>query len=144
MSEIPECFYRVSVKALVLNENRDKFLIMQEDNGWWDLPGGGLDWGTLPQDDVVREIDEEMALKVKSVSDKPLYFYTNGKPRKSNPELSIWYAYVLYEVELEDLDFFPSDECVAIDFVDIDSLPKENVHLQVTHLADLFDPKNHT
>ncbi len=43
MSEVPECIYRVSVKALILNENRDKFLIIQENNGWWDLPGGGLD-----------------------------------------------------------------------------------------------------
>ena len=143
MTNVPECFYRVSAKALVLNEERDKFLIMQEDNGWWDLPGGGLDWGTLPQDDVKREIDEEMSLKVLSVSGKPSYFYTNSKPSNRDPERLIWYAYVLYEVELENLDFSPSDECVAIKFVDKASLPEENVHLQVSNLADIFDPNNH-
>ena len=144
MTNVPECFYRVSAKALVLNEGRDKFLIMQESNGQWDLPGGGLDWGTLPQDDVKREIEEEMSLKVSSVSSQSSYFYTNTKPSKSNPERSFWCAYVLYEVELENLDFSPSDECIAIKFVDKTSLPQENVHLQVRNLADVFDPSNHS
>lgn len=27
---IPECFYRISIKALILNETRDKFLLVQE------------------------------------------------------------------------------------------------------------------
>jgi len=31
MIEIPECYYRVSVKALILNETRDKFLICEEE-----------------------------------------------------------------------------------------------------------------
>lgn len=143
MTNVPECFYRVSAKALILNEERDKFLIMQESNGQWDLPGGGLDWGTSPQEDVEREIVEELSLKVLSVSGKPSYFYTNPKPRKSDPERFIWCAYVLYEVELENLDFTPSDECVAIRFVDKENLPQENVHLQVSNLADVFDPSNH-
>ena len=54
--EVPECFYRISIKALVLNETKDKFLICQEENGMWDLPGGGLDWETKPQEDLQREI----------------------------------------------------------------------------------------
>jgi len=144
MSEIPECFYRISVKALVLNETRDKFLIMQEDNGWWDLPGGGLDWGTTPQADVAREINEEMSLEIDSVAEKPSYFYTNSKPSKINSERAIWYAYVVYEVSLKNLDFSPSDECIAIEFVDIESLPREHVHHQVTDLAKVFDSKNHS
>ncbi len=144
MSEIPDCFYRVSVKALVLNETRDKFLIMREDNGWWDLPGGGLDWGTMPQVDVAREINEEMSLEIAKVAEKPSYFYTNSKPSKTNPERSIWYAYIVYEVELKNLDFSPSNECIAIEFVDVSSLPQENVHHQVTDLAEVFEPKNHS
>jgi 8-oxo-dGTP diphosphatase len=143
MDNIPNCFYRISIKALVLNETRDKFLIIKEDNGWWDLPGGGLDWGATPQEDIAREISEEMSLEMTSVSDKPSYFYTNSKPSKVNPERSIWYAYVLYETELKSLDFSPSDECTAIEFVDKDSLPAENVHHQVTDLVQVFSPSNH-
>jgi len=144
MNEIPKCFYRISSVALVLNETRDKFLIIKDDKGWWGLPGGGLDWGTDPQDDIPREIEEEMSLDVIHVAKYPSYFFTNSKPRKSNLELSIWYAYIVYEVSLNNLDFSPSDECVAIDFVNIDSLPKEKVHNQVIDLAEAFDSKNHT
>jgi len=76
MDTVPECFYRVSVKALVLNETRDKFLICQEENGMWDLPGGGLDWETKPQDDLAREIHEEMGLNIIKVAERPSYFTT--------------------------------------------------------------------
>jgi len=143
MNDVPNCFYRISVKALVLNETRDKFLIMKEDNGWWDLPGGGLDWGANPQEDIAREISEEMSLEITGVSNKPSYFYTNSKPSKRNPEQSIWYAYVVYETELKNLDFSPSDECTAIEFVDKNSLPTKNVHHQVTDLMRVFDASNH-
>ena len=144
MNNIPDCFYRISIKALVLNETRDKFLIMQEDDGWWDLPGGGLDWGASPQEDIAREIQEEMSLEITSVGDRPSYFYSNCKPSKVNPERSIWYAYVVYETELKSLDFSPSDECTAIQFVDKSSLPDAQVHKQVLDLIDVFDPSNHT
>jgi len=60
MTEIPNCFYRVSVKALILNETIDKFLISEKESGVWELPGGGLDWGASPQEDLPREIMEEM------------------------------------------------------------------------------------
>jgi len=143
MNNIPDCFYRISIKALVLNETRDKFLIMQEEDGWWDLPGGGLDWGASPQKDIAREIQEEMSLEITSVADRPSYFYTNSKPSKVNPERSIWYAYVVYETQLKSFDFLPSKECTAIKFVDKNTLPGENIHKQVTDLMEVFNSSNH-
>jgi 8-oxo-dGTP diphosphatase len=44
MLNIPECFYRVSVKALILDDKK-RFLLIREGNGFWSLPGGGLDFG---------------------------------------------------------------------------------------------------
>jgi 8-oxo-dGTP diphosphatase len=41
---LPGCYYRISVKALILDETRTKFLVVQELDGRWELPGGGLDW----------------------------------------------------------------------------------------------------
>ena len=40
---IPDCFYRIAVKALILNEE-GKFLLTKEDTGLWNIPGGGLDF----------------------------------------------------------------------------------------------------
>ena len=136
--EIKNCFYRVSIKALVLNESRDKFLLCEEESGIWELPGGGLDWGSTPQEDLPREIREEMGIKVTRIADNPSYFVVAETKKKD-----IWYANVLYETELENLDFTPSDECQSVKFVDKDDISKMQVFPNVTRLAEMFEPKNH-
>lgn len=56
---VPDCFYRVSVKCLIENKSGD-FLLCLEDNGFWDIPGGGIDHGEDTQEAIRREIFEEM------------------------------------------------------------------------------------
>ena len=136
--EIPDCFYRVSVKALVLNKTRDKFLICEEESGFWDLPGGGLDFGMTPQEDLPREIQEEMGLPVTKIADYPSYFVTEKKTRKEE-----WKACVLYETELAHLDFTPSEECIGIRFVDKNDVENMNVFTCVKKIAEMFKPENH-
>ena len=144
MNEIPNCFYRVSVKALILDESRTKFLIVKEDNGFWELPGGGLDWGATPQEDLMREIEEEMGLKTTQIAEQPSYFFTVDQERRSDPSKRMWVANVLYETKVENLDFTPSDECVELMFADVDDIKKlEKVFPNVVKLAEVFDPAQH-
>ena len=138
MNEIPECFYRVSVKALILNEARDKFLVCEEETGIWELPGGGLDWGATPQEDLPREIDEEMGLTVTKIADNPSYFITDQTMNRK-----AWIVNVLYETELENLDFTPSDECVNVKFVNREDIATMNVFPTIKKLGEMFYPKNH-
>lgn len=51
---MPNGYYRVSIKALILNEAREKFAVTLEDNGFWELPGGGLDHGESPAECLRR------------------------------------------------------------------------------------------
>jgi len=81
------CFYRVSTKALVLDETRTKFLIMREDNGSWDFPGGWLDFGETIKESITREIKEEMWLDVVNITTEPSYFVVSF-----NPEKDVWLA----------------------------------------------------
>ncbi len=136
--EIPNCFYRVSVKALILDETRTKFLIVQENNGKWELPGGGLDWGESPDTGLKREIREEMGLEALSIKSNPSYF-TSGYKRDN----TTYGASVLYEVTLNSLDFVPSEECVAIRFVTGDEAKSLETFPSLDAFANLFDPKNH-
>lgn len=136
MNSIPACFYRISIKGLILNEARDKFLIVKEENGRWELPGGGLDWNALPQDDLKREIREEMGLEVLWVAKYPSYFLTDlsGLPEKPR-------ANVVYEVEVGSLDFTPSDECVEIRFVSPQEAEKLDLFENVRLFTKIFDSK---
>ncbi|KXJ99040.1 MAG: RNA pyrophosphohydrolase [Parcubacteria bacterium OLB19] len=138
MIEVPECYYRVSVKALILNETRDKFLLCEEESGVWELPGGGLDWGVTPQEDLPREISEEMGLRVLKVADNPSYFITDQTLRRKQ-----WIVNVIYETTVENLHFTPSDECINIRFVNRDDIQEMNVFPTVKQLANMFNPDNH-
>lgn len=140
MTSVPNRFYRVSAKALILDETRTKFLIIQEANGEWELPGGGLDWEEKPQTCIRRELREEMGLEVVSIADTPCYFLTC----RSHDD-AYWVANVLYEVHVENaLQFKSSDECIAVQFVqaeDVQSFPARLGNL--AQLAQMFNPARH-
>jgi 8-oxo-dGTP pyrophosphatase MutT (NUDIX family) len=138
MDTVPECFYRVSAKALVLNDARDKFLIVQESDGRWELPGGGLDWGATPQEDIPREIMEEMGIVTTSVADYPAYFFTFEHVRTGS-----WLANILYETTLKNLAFTTSRECVAVQFIDKNDVEGLVLHNNVKKILTLFDPLLH-
>lgn len=136
MISVPACFYRISVKALILNETRDKFLIVKESSGKWDFPGGGLDFGEEPHKCLRREIEEEMGIEVISVSREPLYFFTNQF--ESEERRGMWFANIFYEVTLKDLNFRPSSECIALQFVSPHEIGGLDTFNSVPSLAKLF------
>ena len=105
-----EAFYRTSVKALIKNSD-GKILLSKEENGFFDFLGGGLDHGETLQEGLKREVLEETNLRIKNIALNPSYFITFYS--KSN---TIWAANVLMECELEDLNFTPSSECIALEF----------------------------
>ena len=138
MSKLPDCCYRVSIKALILNETRNKFLV-SKDHGYWDLPGGGVSHGTVATEELAREIKEEMGLAVTWIDSKPSYFATGVQTL--NPEVPM--ASVIYECELEHLDFTPSEECTDIMFVSPDEINSLPVFDAVKKLAVIFRKENH-
>jgi len=72
---IPNTFYRIGAKALVLDKD-GKFLLIKEKNDFWELPGGGIEWGESAQETIKREVMEEMNINVLSAADNPSYFLT--------------------------------------------------------------------
>lgn len=141
MAEIRSKYYRVSVKALVLNDSRDKFLVIKQENGVWDLPGGGLEWAEKPHNGLKREILEEMNLQTIKIAEQPSYFLGGYPMSKEN---DIWIVNVVYETELEHFNFTPSDECVEIKFISMEDVEKlENVPSPVIDLARQFIPEAH-
>ncbi len=107
-NNVPDCYYRISIKALIKNEE-NKILLIQEDTGLRELPWGGLGFGETAQEGLHRELLEEMWLEALHIAKKPSFFFTRQEKwcRKSN---------IVYETTLKHLNFTPTQECVAIRF----------------------------
>jgi 8-oxo-dGTP pyrophosphatase MutT (NUDIX family) len=136
--EIPNRFYRTSIKALILDETRTKFLLAQAENGKWELPGGGLDWGESPAEGLRREIKEEMGLEATCIAKNPCYFTTSKSDLSS-----FWVSNTIYETTVKNLDFTPSDECVAIRFVCKGEALLLDLFTGTKVFLEVFDPANH-
>ncbi len=135
-NNIPNNFYRTSIKALVMDDEK-RFLLLLENNGLWELPGGGLDFGEKPYDCLVRELHEEMGVEVTYVNKQPSYFVTALRTEGR------WKSNVLYETELKDLKFTPSDECTEIRFFTKEEALKETLYPIVREFIKEYDPANH-
>ena len=132
IENLPSTFYRVSPKALVLSEDRKKFLVVLEDNGYWELPGGGLDFPETPEESLRREIKEEMGLTATDIAKQPSYVLI-GENMKGVKSINL-----VYEVKLNDLNFTPSDECVELRFISPEEIDTINAFRNVKELAALM------
>ena len=134
MKDIDNWWYRISVKALIYNEEW-KILLCKEYNWVWDIPGGWLDHWEKPEVCIDRELEEEMWLKVDDINQDPCYFITAHKPTsKTRP----WIANICYEVKVKDLDFTPSKECVEIWFFSPEEISELNTIINVKKLAKIM------
>jgi 8-oxo-dGTP diphosphatase len=131
-----QAFYRISIKGIVIDE-QGRILLSREDNGKWELLGGGLDHGEEPKDCLVREIREETGLTVTSISELPIHFLTVQRQGHDT-----YIANVIYEITLENLDFTPSDECQELRFFSLEDMMQVELFPNVRKLHDIISSSN--
>lgn len=136
--QVPDCFYRVALKALIIDEQW-RFLLAREDNNMRELPGWWMDFWEIPQDCLWREIKEELWLKVLSIEDQPSYFYPFLNTNRIHSDDDFYAVNIVYKVELEDLNFTPSEECVEIRFFTAEEvLMMDNIYTNVKEFAKVY------
>ena len=70
--------FHITVKGIVIYHH--KILILKrvrpssDGLGYWELPGGGLEYGETPHQSLIRELKEETNLDIKIL--KPVYTFT--------------------------------------------------------------------
>jgi 8-oxo-dGTP diphosphatase len=139
----PDSFHRVVIKALCVRDG--KLLLALESkkmSGKWELPGGGLDFGEDIRVALKREVEEEMKLKIKKISDRPVYIFTHRYENNSR-KIGWYYSLVLaYRVEFEDLNFTPTPECEAVAFHSKEDLKNIELNGQTKELLHIFNPED--
>lgn len=127
MQDTP-CTYRISVKAIIKDEE-GRVLLGREKDGFWELPGGGLEHGENPKEGLAREVSEETGYLVDWMSDQPIAFWTINK-EVGSPTLK-WFAFVAYEVKVSG-EFKPShdtnDEVEEIRYVSPEEVGALKLH----------------
>jgi len=118
MINIEDSWYRISIKALILNDKWE-FLLCKENSWIWDFPWWWLDHFENPINCLKRELKEEMWLEIDEIEENPEYFITAYKEKsKTRPYI----ANIFYKVKLKNLNFKKSDECVEIWFFNKESI----------------------
>ncbi len=107
---VTDCHYRISAKALIINQE-GRFALSRESNGNWDFPGWGIDHGEEVHEALKREIMEETWLEIESIETLPSYFCL---AESSTWEVPLWL--VFYKTAVKDLKITPSDECEELRF----------------------------
>lgn len=122
--------FQVSVKGLHFNDE-GKLLMAQEDNGVWGLPGGRAEKGEDLIAVLQRECMEETGLKCQVLENQPSFAY-------SLDDRGLGRVMLFYKVRFPNLDFTPSDECVALEFFDKPELQELDIFPQLKPLIDLL------
>ena len=134
MPTIPDCYYRVSVKALIL-DHQGRFLLVKDISGKWELPGGGLDHGESIEQGLKREIREEMGIEVISIAKSPAYYFTVFDSHTDE-----WICNAVYETEIENLNVTLTDECLEYRFFDRQSAGNKPLFDNVTKFIEIYTP----
>jgi 8-oxo-dGTP diphosphatase len=123
--------FQVSVKGLFFNDEH-KLLMIQEQNGMWELPGGRIQKGEQFIDCLRRECLEEIGLEPEVLHQQPALVYPaidkEGRGR----------IVVFYTITFANLNFTPTEECVAIKFFGIEEIKGLETYPQLKPLPDLL------
>lgn len=91
LNEIDDCLYRVAIRALVVNDNR-VLLVWEVGSSWWQVPGGGVDYGETVQSTLIREVEEELGVAAKDItSDGKIAYYDIGNVINGVPRMNLYY-----------------------------------------------------
>jgi len=111
-----EKIQRVSVKGILCRDN--KVLLLQDQRGKWELPGGRIDFGETPEETLKREFKEELNIINVSMGD-----IVNIWTFSSSTELVDYHFIILvFEVLAEGIEIKLNEESTKYGWFNKDEL----------------------
>ena len=122
----------LATNAIVLEGS--KLLLVQRaqepDKGWWDIPGGYLDWDETLEECAARELKEETGLLVDPTDLTFFDIFSNPNNKAQNQVIDVYFFTKVFSGTLE----IEAAEVVQAQWFDINNLPK---NLAFDHLLVL-------
>jgi ADP-ribose pyrophosphatase YjhB (NUDIX family) len=129
---------KVDIRGAVVRDG--KLLLVQEraDNGWC-MPGGWADVGETPSEAVTREVREESGFIVEPRRIIGVYDANRG-----GTPIEFYHAFkIVMFCDIIGGEACPSDETLAVDFFNPDTLPVLSPNRTHTrHISDVFEYVN--
>ena len=107
----PTTFYRVSLKAIIRNENGE-VLVVKENGSQWSLPGGGMDHGESVHEALQRELYEEVLI------DTPFHETLVDSATMYLESKEAWLLWLVFNVTVEDMQFGVGQDADEVAFMD--------------------------
>jgi len=136
--EESQYFYRISIKALVLDENK-RFLLLQEKDGSWSLPWWWLSHGDNIQQSLMIKVAKELGVKPDWFDSNPCYFIT----AIDDNDQEEWKWNIVYEVSISDRNFVLWKDEIAYRFFSKQEALKENLTKNTIEFVNVFDIDKH-
>lgn len=95
----PDSLYRVSLKAIIRDEDGKVLVVKEKADDHWNLPGGGMDHGETIHEGLKRELYEELLITSPFTAK---LLDTELIQLASRP---IWQLSLFYEVTLENFEY---------------------------------------
>ncbi len=125
-----------SVAAIIFDDSGRVLLHQRGDNGYWGLPGGGVELGETVAEAVIREVAEETGYTVEIVRLVGVYSDPSHTVVRYADGNAVQYVSSLFECRITGGAPLLSDETLALDWCAPDALPAEFVPNHRVRLAD--------
>lgn len=106
----PTTFYRVSLKAIIRNENGD-VLVVKENGSQWSLPGGGMDHGESVHEALRRELYEEALIEA------PFQETLIDSATMYMERQEAWLLWLVFNVAIDNVQFGVGEDADEVAFM---------------------------
>ncbi len=125
--------------AVILDDQKRVLLQRRSDNGYWGLPGGGVEPGERVTDTVVREVYEETGLRVEVVRLHGVYSDPALGQLIRYPDGNVGHIVALtFACRIVGGEIRVSDESTAVEWHPTDALPEPMTPSHRVRLADFL------